>query len=218
MPAPSGMNWIAGGAAAAVLLPLLVIGGGMPFWIACIICTAAGGGLVALLSPRKLFEQLDLSGANRGKIEFARELLTDAEPLATRLEDAVPTIRTPKVADRVRHLAGVSREIFAAVERDPLRVDRVRRLLTYYLPRAAEIAEAYASLELSKVQDAARIAATGGLIDRLDAAFTHYAANLQAADLGNLDIELKLLKSSLDEDLGAPPQLGAQPDPSQRRA
>jgi 5-bromo-4-chloroindolyl phosphate hydrolysis protein len=218
MAAPSGINWIAGGAVAAVLLPLLVIGGGMPFWIAGIISAAAGGGLVVLFSPRKLFEQLDLSGANRGKIEFARELLSDAEPLATRLEDAVRTIRTPKVADRVRHLAGVSREIFAAVERDPVRVDRVRRLLTYYLPRAADITEAYRTLEQSKAPDTARITATGDLIDRLDAAFTHYAANLQAADLGNLDIELKLLKSSLDEDLGALPQLGAQPDPGQRRA
>jgi 5-bromo-4-chloroindolyl phosphate hydrolysis protein len=218
MPLPSGTNWIAGGAVAAIVLPLLVIGAGMPFWMACIISAAAGGGLVVLFSPRKLFERLDFSGANRGKIEFARELLTDAEPLAARLEDAVRAIRTPKVADRVRHLAGVSREIFASVEKDPLRVDRVRRLLTYYLPRAAEIAEAYGSLEQSKVADAARITATGDLIERLDAAFTHYAANLQAADLGNLDIELKLLKSSLDEDLGAPPQLGAPPDPGQRRA
>jgi len=52
---------------AAVLLPLLVIGGGMPFWIACIISAAAGGGLVVLFSPRKLFEQLDLSGGQPGQ-------------------------------------------------------------------------------------------------------------------------------------------------------
>ena len=217
-PAISGMNWIAGEATAAILLPLLAIGVGMPFWIACIISLAAGGGLVVLLSPRKLFEGLDASGAARGKIEFARGLLTDAEPLAVRLEVAVSSIGTPKVAERVRHLARISREIFAGVEEDPLRIDRVRRFLTYYLPRAADLAEAYALLEKGSTRDATRIAATSDLIDRLDAAFTHYAANLQEADLGNLDIELKLLKSSLDEDLGAPPQLGAPPDPGQRRA
>jgi 5-bromo-4-chloroindolyl phosphate hydrolysis protein len=216
-PALSGMNWIAGGAAAAILLPLLVIGADMPFWIACVISASAGGGLVVLLSPRKPFEQLDLSGAARGKIEFARDLLTDAEPLAARLDIAVKSIRAPKVADRVRHLAGVSREIFTAIEKDPLRIDRVRRFLTYYLPRAAEIAEAYGSLERGSVPDTARIAATGDLIDRLDVAFTHYAATLQDADLGNLDIELKLLKSSLDEDLGPPPQLGASSDAAKRR-
>jgi 5-bromo-4-chloroindolyl phosphate hydrolysis protein len=159
-PALSGMNWIAGGAAAAVLLPLLVIGVGMPFWIACIISASAGGGLVVLFSPRKPFEQLDASGAARGKIEFARELLTDAEPLAAGLDVAVSSIRTPEVAHRVRHLAAVSREIFAAIEKDPLRIDLVRRFLTYYLPRAAEIAEAFGSLERGNVPDTARIAAT----------------------------------------------------------
>ena len=215
--ASSGMNWIAGGAAAAVMLPVLAIGVGMPFWIACIIGAATGGGLAVLLSPRKLFERLDASGAARSKIEFARELLTDAEPLAVRLEVAVSSIRTPKVAERVRHLARVSREIFAGIEQDPLRVDRVRRFLTYYLPRAAELAEAYALLEKGSTRDATRLTTTSDLIDRLDVAFTHYATNLQEADLGNLDIELKLLKSSLDEDLG-PSKIGAPPDPSKRSA
>ena len=74
MPAAlAGMNWIVAGPAAAILLPVLAIGAGMPFWIAAIISLAAGGGLVVLLSPRKLFEGLDASGAARGKIEFARE-------------------------------------------------------------------------------------------------------------------------------------------------
>ena len=212
LPASPGTNWIAGGAAAAILLPVLTIGVGMPFWIACIIGAAAGGGFAVLLTPRKLFEGLDASGAARGKIEFARDLLTDAEPLAVRLEVAVSSIRTPKVAERVRHLARVSREIFAGIEEDPLRVDRVRRFLTYYLPRASELVEAYSLLEKGSARDTTRLTATSELIDRLDVAFTHYATNLQEADLGNLDIELKLLKSSLDEDLG-PSKIGAPPDP-----
>jgi 5-bromo-4-chloroindolyl phosphate hydrolysis protein len=216
-PASPGTNWIVGGAAAAVLLPALAVGFGMPFLIACGISAAAGGGLAVLLSPRKLFDRLDASGAARSKIEFARELLTDAEPLAVRLEVAVSSIRTAKVAERVRHLARVSREIFAGVEEDPLRVDRVRRFLTYYLPRAAELAEAYSLLEKSATPDAKRLTTTSDLIDRLDAAFTHYATNMQEADLGNLDIELKLLKSSLDEDLG-PSKSDAPTDAGQRRA
>lgn len=211
------MNWIAGGAAAAILLPLLAIGVGMPFWAAGLISVAAGGGVVALMAPRKRFEALDSSGAARGKIEFARDLLTEAEPLAIRLEVAVSTIGTKKVAERVRHLARTSREIFAGVEEDPLRIDRVRRFLTYYLPRAADLAEAYAVLEKSSNRDTTRLAATGDLIDRLDTAFTHYATNLQEADLGNLDIELKLLKSSLDEDLG-PSAPSAPSDTDKRRA
>ena len=210
------MNWIAGGAAAAVALPVLAIGIGMPFWIAGLVSATAGGGLAFLLSPRKPFGRLDGSGAAQGKIEFARDLLTEAEPYAVRLEIAVNSIRTANVSERVRHLAKISREIFAAIENDPLRIDRVRRFLTYYLPRAADIAEAYAVLEKG-TRDTTRIATTGEMIDRLDDAFTHYAANLQEADLGNIDIELKLLKSSLDEDLGRQPN-GALPGPGKRSA
>src|SRR4029453_5224913 len=124
-----------------------------------------------LLSPRQLFERLDASGAARGKIEFARELLTDAEPLAIRLEVAVSTIRTQKVAERVRHLARISREIFAGVEEDPLRAVRGGRFLTYYLPRAADLAEAYAVLEKSGNRDTTRLVGTKDLIDRIPTPF-----------------------------------------------
>jgi 5-bromo-4-chloroindolyl phosphate hydrolysis protein len=199
---PGRTSWIAGAAAAAILLPLLVFGAGMPLWAACLVSVAAGGGLSVSLSPRKPFERLNKSSAARGKIAFARDLLTDAEPLAIRLETAASSIGTPKVADRIRHMARVAREIFAGVEDDPLRVDRVRRFLTYYLPRAADLAESYALMERGAMRDASRVVAAGELIERLDAAFTHYATNLQHAELGNLDIELKLLRDALDDDLG----------------
>lgn len=104
----------------------------------------------------------------------------------------------------MRQLAGVARNIFGEIEKDPLRIDRVRRFPTYYLPRAAEMAEAYQALESSPGADAARLSAIGEIIDRLSGAFTEYARNLRDAELDKLDIELKLLKRSLDEDVGAP--------------
>ena len=102
------------------------------------------------------------------------------------------------------HLAGVARSIFEGIEKDPVRIDRVRRFLTYYLPRAAEMAEAYRALEGSPGVDAARLSATGEIIDRLSRAFAEYVGNLRDAELDKLDIELKLLKRSLGEDLGVP--------------
>ena len=200
--ASSETGWIIGGAVAAVAVPALAIGAGMPFWLACIIGVVAGGGTVAVLAPRAAFPLLDASGVARGKVAFARELLTEAAPLAARLDAAAARIRDRKVTECVRHLAVVARRIFAAIEKDPLRLDRVRRFLTYYLPRAAEIAEAYSELERSETPDPQRLASTRALLDRLDVAFTRYAAGLQDADLDKLDIELKLLKSALDEDLG----------------
>jgi 5-bromo-4-chloroindolyl phosphate hydrolysis protein len=211
----SGLNWLAGGAAAAILVPVLALGPGLPFWVACIASGLAGGGLVVLLAPATRFKALDASRVARGKIEFARELLTEADPFIGRLEAAAKAIQAKTVVDRVRHLASVARSIFEVVEKDPLRVDRARRFLTYYLPRAAEMAEAYRSLERDQGAEAMRFDATREIIDRLDVAFTDYAAHLRDADLDKLDIELKLLKRSLDEDLGS----SAAVDPApQRRA
>src|SRR5262249_5301413 len=162
-------HWVVGGTAAAILLPLLAIGVGMPFWIASMVSVLAGGGIVALMAPRKLFAALDTSGMGRGRIEFARELLAEAEPLTGRMEAAAAT-RPGPVAGGGRHLVKTAGDILAAIERDPPRIDRVRRFMTYYLPRAAEIAEAYGALERGAVPDAGRLASTGELIDRLDVA------------------------------------------------
>jgi len=207
----SGLDWMLGGGAAALLLPALALGLAMPFWIALSLSAGAGLGIAFLAAPKKPFAELDLSGAERGRIEFARDLLTAAEPEAGRLEAAAGAIRARPVAAKTRHLASIARDIFAAIERDPTRIDRVRRFLTYYLSRAADIAEAFSALERAPAPDPTRLAATSGLIDRLDVAFTSYAASLREADLDKLDIELKLLKSSLDEDIGpAAPVAGKQ--------
>jgi len=194
---------------------MLALGAGLPFLVACGAGALMAGGVVLLLAPGTRFKALEASGIARGKIEFARELLIEADPLVSRLETAAKAIRAKTVAERVRHLATVARGIFEAVEKDPLRIDRVRRFLTYYLPRAAEMAEAYRNLEGSPGVDSARLRATEEIIDRLSAAFTEYAANLRDAELDKLDIELKLLKRSLDEDLGSPTVLDGA---SQRKA
>jgi 5-bromo-4-chloroindolyl phosphate hydrolysis protein len=203
MSLPPGVNWIIGGVVAAVLLPALALVAALPFALAGFVAALAGGGLVVLLAPRRRFEGLDLSGIARGRVELVSELLSTAQPLAERMEEASRTIKAPAAARRVRHLAAAARAILEALERDPLRLDRVRRFLTYYLPRSAEISEAYVALERQPAPDAGRLAAAGDMLDRLDAAFARYAQSLQDADLDKLDIELKLLKSSLDEDLGA---------------
>src|SRR5260370_3303693 len=120
MPAPpSGTDWIAGGVVAAVMLPILAIGVGAPFWIACVISALAGGGVVAILAPRKLFSQLDASGAARGKIEFARELLTAAEPLAARIDAAVKSSAPPQVPQLWTPPVRPSRPLFPPPPQDP---------------------------------------------------------------------------------------------------
>ena len=44
------------------------------------------------MAPKRMFAELDASGAARGRIEFARERLTEAEPETGRMEDAAESI------------------------------------------------------------------------------------------------------------------------------
>jgi hypothetical protein len=209
----TGFNWIAGGAAAAVMVPALSLGLGAPFIVALGVAVLAGGGIVLALSPRSPLDGFTGNAMARAKVELATELLAEARPIAERLEDTGANLKSRTVGERVRHLAAVANRILAGLEADPLKVDRVRRFLTYYLPRAAEMADAYARLETRANPDTERIDLTRAIIERLDDAFTRYADNLVDADLDGLDVELKLLRQSLDEDLGQQPAVASSARP-----
>src|SRR5262249_12838229 len=159
----SGLNWIAGGAVAATLLPVLAIGIGLPFWLALMASVAAGGGLGMVLTASRPFARLETSGVARAKIELARELLEDARPVLCRVGGAARPAGEAGGAEGARHLANAGGDILGAMEEARLRSARVRRILTYYMPRAAKRAEASARLERTAAPDVARLAAAGGL-------------------------------------------------------
>jgi 5-bromo-4-chloroindolyl phosphate hydrolysis protein len=195
------LNWIISGVVAALLLPLLAWIG-VPFWLAAIIAAIAFVGLVVLLSPRKLFEGLNIAAVGKEKVAFAQELLNDAVPAAARLREAAQRITDKTVHDRVMHLAAICQDVFTKVEQNPGNASAVRRFLSYYVPRAAEVSEGYAVLEDKHAPNAAKLAEVGGVIEKLEGAFVHYADGLADSELGSLDVDLKLIQASLKEDLG----------------
>lgn len=195
------LNWIIAGIAAAVLLPLLTLLG-LPFIIAAIIAAIAFVGLVLLLRPRGLFEGVDVKAFGRDKVAFAADLLKEAAPAADRLGAAAGGIADRTVKEKVRHLEQIARDVFGKVEADPGSAAGIRRFLSYYLPRAAELAEGYAALEDKHAPDATRRNEVAQVIGKLEDAFVHYADTLVDHQLGSLDIDLKLIQSSLKEDLG----------------
>jgi 5-bromo-4-chloroindolyl phosphate hydrolysis protein len=195
-------NWIAAGIVAALLVPLLVFGAGLPFALGAAASAIVFAGLVFLLAPRRLFEGVDVTKIARGRLDLARKVLTDAAPLVDRLKIAAGRIETTGMSGRVDRLAETARTIIAGVEADPNRLASVQRFLTYYLPQAVELTENYAVLERKRSPDPARKAETEELIGKLDEAFSHYADTLLESDLADLDVQLRLLQSSLREDLG----------------
>lgn len=194
-------NWIVAGIAAAVVVPALSFLAGMPLWIAAVIGALVFVGLIFVLAPRGLFEGLDANVIGRGRLEFARELLNSATPAARRLEASATQISSKEAAKRVRHLAEIAADVFAKVEANPESAATVRRFLSYYLPRAAEVAEGFAVLEAKRQPDVARLQEVDLVLTKLEDAFVHYSDSLVDDRLDTLDTELRLIQASLKEDI-----------------
>lgn len=195
-------NWILAGLVTAILVPVLTFAAGMPFWIAAVVGLPVFAGLVFLLAPRRLFEGLDIKVIGRGRLAFARELLEAAVPSAQRLEAAADDITDKQTAARVRHLAEIAADVFRTVEAKPESANAVRRFLSYYLPRAAEVAEGFAAIEAKRAPDIKQLEDVRAVLVKLEDAFVHYADSLVDDALGTLDTDLRLIQASLKEDLG----------------
>ena len=189
-------SYLTGGAAAAVVMPALVFGLGAPLWIGLIAAAAAFGGLVLVMQPRG---SPALTG---GRGAVAQAAIAEAEPALDRLEAASGRIKDRTVKSRAAAIADIGREVIAEIEETPASLSTVQRLLTYYIPRAAELTEGYADMEREGV-GAERRASISDLLVKLQEAFGHYREQLADEELRALDVDIRLVGDSLTEDLGA---------------
>ena len=194
-------NWIVAGIVAAILLPVLSVSVGIPLWISAIIAVIVFVALVLLLAPRQLFEGIDVKAIGSGRVDFARDLLSEAQPYAERLRAAAADIRDKETAGRVEHLAEIAADVFVKVEANPGNAPVVKRFLSYYVPRAAEVAAGFAVIEAKRVPDTTRLEEVRSVLVKLEEAFVHYADSLVDDELGSLDTDLRLIQASLKEDI-----------------
>ena len=150
-------------------------------------------GVLVLLQPKKMFEDLDADQYEAGQLALAGEVLSEAEKDLRRLTVAAHTITKVPVKEKLVHLKDMARRVTLEVERDPSRLRHVRRLLTYYLPASARMAEGYVAVEKRVRPDHERVAAAEQMLDRLDDVFTDYNDRLVTTEIEGLDLEIKLL-------------------------
>lgn len=195
-------NWVVAGVASAIVLVGLSVFTAFPFVLSLIVAVLVFAGLVVLLAPRRLFEGIDVKALGSGRVAFARDLLTQAAPFAERLRTVAAKISDKETGAKVKTLADIAADVFTKVEANPASAGNVRRFLTYYLPRAAEVAEGFDILEDARAPDRARLDEVRSVIFKLEDAFVHYADSLAEAELGTLDTDLRLIQASLKEDIG----------------
>ena len=196
-----GLNHLVAGVAAALALPLAAIGLDLGFPVALVLAIALYAGLALLLAPRLAAERINPARVGRVQAELVAGLIDEGEAAVARLREVARGLRAEEASRLTGHLAEVARGILDRLAAEPGKLPAVRRFLTYYLPRSAEIAEGLVTLERQRSPDAKRQVDIEAALAKLDQAFTFYADSFAQAELDTLDVELKLLSQSLAEDL-----------------
>jgi GNAT superfamily N-acetyltransferase len=190
-----GPHWLPAWGGAAALLLVLQWGLGLGFGIALAAGLALGIALTLLLRPRSLAERVP--AGTRG--ELVRRLIAEAEPPLAQLRAAAGAIRAPGIGVRFTHMAEAAEAVMQALAADPARIGQGQRLLTYLLPRAAQLAEGLRLVEAQAAPDPERQGRLAAMTARLETAFMRSRDSLAEPELRALDLELRLLEDALAE-------------------
>jgi 5-bromo-4-chloroindolyl phosphate hydrolysis protein len=188
-------------AAFAILLPCLAFLGDLQFPVAIGLSLVSALGLYFLLASNTPDVEINSSTLDASQRELARKILSEALTDVDRLMAVGKRIKTARVKQQVSHLSDLFNKTIAEVTREPERLTSVRRLLTFYAPKAADIAEGYLSIEQAPRPDAMRLNRAEVSLRKLDEAWAHFTDKLAEPDRTNLDIELDVLDQSLKTDL-----------------
>lgn len=190
------------GAAGAIALPVLALSLKLPLWLALVIAVALVAGLWLVLKPGGgsgggLSDEAVLDARS----ETARGLVADAVLALDRLQKTRRGIKDKPMRAEVQRLAEIGDKVVRDVRSNPDRAMAVRRLLTFYLPNAANLAEGWLALEGRALPSPERIVQTRQTMHALGEAFAKFADDVSEPQLQALDLDLKVLNDALKSDL-----------------
>ena len=191
------------GVAAALTPPILVLGFGLPAWLALTIAFLEFVVLWFLLKPGAEPERgrLDAGAISANRRGAAEDLIADGERALQRLRDAPRTIRDQLMREEIRLLVMKADRVMREVRGQPDKVMAVRRMLNFYLPNAASVAEGWRALENKSEPSPDRVQQTRETMAQLNDAFTRFADELHEPQMQTLDLDLKVLNDALKQDL-----------------
>ncbi len=189
------------GVAAALTPPVLVLGFGLPAWLALTIAFLEFVVLWFVLKPRAEPGRLDAGAIRDNRRGAAEDLIADGERALQRLREAPRTIRDQLMREEIRLLVMKADRVMREVRGHPDKVMAVRRLLNFYLPNAASVAEGWRALENKSEPSPDRVQQTRETMAQLNDAFTRFADELHEPQMQTLDLDLKVLNDALKHDL-----------------
>ena len=201
-----GTTTLLSAAGAALTLPVLALGLHLPIWLAAIVAAVVFGGRGRVLKPSgAVSDGLSPDAVLAARDDTARDLLKDAIAAIDRLKKSQQVIADPPMRDEVTRLAQVGDKVVQEVSEDPGRAMAVRRLLTFYLPNAASVAEGWRTLETRATPSVERMKQARDVMHGLSEAFAKYSDDVAEPELQTLDLDLQVLKDALKSDLAKTP-------------
>lgn len=198
-------RYLASGGAGAGVLAALTSAAHLPLWAGLVAGGLTFAGMALTLSPKPRIDDKNLKKIGATRAAVVRAALDEAEDALDRMKAATLRIENRQVKGRLRNIDKAGREVVADLQKAPESLSSVQRLLTYYIPRAAELAVGYAEME-RRGSSAQRRLAISDLLVKLEDAFVHYRDQLAEETLRELDVDIRLVGQALQEDVGnAPP-------------
>ena len=186
--------------AAAAVMPAAAVGLHLPLWLDLGLSGGTfAGGFLLLRSGKQ--DTLDADMLTDARNQTALGLVRDGQAALDRMKKALTQIKDPAVRGQVDSLARTGQKVVSDVRADSSRAMAVRRLLTFYLPNAASIAEGWVALEGRATPSPERMAQTGATLRALNEAFAKFSDNMVEPQMQTLDIDLKVVNDALKADL-----------------
>jgi len=201
-----GASTLLAAVAAALTLPLLALVLNLPWWLSLTVALAVFGGVWLVAKPgSRLGHGLTDEAVLDARSATAQGLLLEASSALDRLRKVRREIQDAPMRAEIDHLLEVGNKVIREVREDPGRAMAVRRLLTFYLPNAASVADGWRTLEARAVPSSTRMTQAREVMGGLSQAFAKYADDVAEPELQTLDLDLKVLKDALKADLSNTP-------------
>ena len=199
----SGASALFAGAVAAIIPPVLVLGFDQPIWLGLGAAAGAFGaiwGLTRTGRPRPR-GGLDVAAITGARADTARDLIAEGQAALERLRATARSVRDELMREEIKLLTMKAERVIRDIREHPDRVMAVRRLLSFYLPNAASVAEGWKALELKHTPAPEIELQTRETMAQLNDAFGQFADQAQQPQLQTLDLDLKVLRDAMKADL-----------------
>jgi 5-bromo-4-chloroindolyl phosphate hydrolysis protein len=145
--------------------------------------------------------KIDTKALPTTRAELIQKVLGEATEDLKKLDAALPRLRDFSVVASVAKIVAVGQRVTQAVAIAPDKLPAAQRLFTFYCPKAVEVTSSLIEMQADPNIDAARMEATRDVLSKLEMVFDKTEIELKSVDGRVLDIELRVLNQSLDEDL-----------------